>query len=110
MTSSSSTFARISEIDPSGRPGATLLRLRPSSGDTKPVRLSNIRMFDDRHGDHRAAKLRRVERLHDAHDGIDRRVLGGVDARREAEHRSIVRAVDDDDRELNRTRCRFADR
>src|SRR5688572_22360756 len=45
MTSSSRTFASTSEIEPSARPGAALLRLIPSSGDTKPVRLSNMRMF-----------------------------------------------------------------
>src|SRR5688500_4201928 len=45
MTSSSNTQARISDAEPSARPGATLLRLRPSSGDTNPVRLSNIRML-----------------------------------------------------------------
>src|SRR5690348_11181545 len=32
-------------MEPSLLPGATLLRLRPSSGETKPVRLSNIRML-----------------------------------------------------------------
>src|SRR5688572_31130101 len=36
MISSSRTHARTSEMDPSCRPGATLLRLRPSSGETKP--------------------------------------------------------------------------
>src|SRR5215207_748996 len=45
MTSSSSTFARISEMDPSARPDAALLRLSPSSGETNGARLSNMRMF-----------------------------------------------------------------
>ena len=85
---------------PSYEPGKQRLRFFPSCGTTNAVRARNDGMLTIGTAVIRPASVSRVERVHEAHDGRDRRVLAAVDPAEKAEVRAVAPARGFEAREL----------